>query len=60
MLRSLPRASVRTRELTRENSRACAVILPLCPVRSVRVDFLFDLFSSFDVLFVWFVPRNGP
>ena len=23
----------------------------------VRVDFLF---CSFDVLFVWFVPRNGP
>ena len=35
MLRSLPRASIRTlhamaRELTRKNSRACAVILPLC------------------------------
>ena len=26
----------------------------------VRVDFLFDLFCSCDVLFVWFVPRNGP
>ena len=33
MLRSLLQASIRTlHELTRENSGACAVILPLCQV----------------------------
>ena len=32
----------------------------LAPNSLVRVGFLFDLFCPFDVLFVWFVPRNGP
>ena len=40
------------------NVCACARVKRRNPILSVvRVDFLF---CSFDVLFIWFVPRNGP
>ena len=43
-----------------ELNNVCACAKLTFVLSLVRVDFSFDLFCSFDVLFVWFVPRYGP